>query len=52
MRDSLRTMWGCNLEKDAGEGLFGEVYAETFLKLAKQKNVKGLLTQQKDNFIL
>ena len=47
---SLRTMWGCDLEKIRKD--FGEVYAETFLKLAKQKNVKGLLTQQKDNFIL
>lgn len=47
---SLRTMWGCDLEKIRKD--FGGIYAETFLTRAKQKIEEGLLMQQKDNFIL
>ncbi len=47
---SLRTMWGCNLEKIRKE--FGADYAETFFRQAMQKVNEGFMLQQRQNFIL
>lgn len=47
---SLRTKWGCDLEKIRKD--FGADYAETFFRQAKQKMEEGLLTQQNQKFTL
>jgi oxygen-independent coproporphyrinogen-3 oxidase len=46
----LRTMWGCNIEKMRKQ--FGEQRAEYFFQNAISYINKGLLRQQKQNFIL
>ena len=47
---SLRTMWGCNLEKIRKD--FGAGEAEKFFRQAVQKVNEGYLIQQRQNFIL
>ncbi len=47
---SLRTMWGCNLEKIRME--FGADYAEIFLRQAMEKIKEGMMLEQKQNFML
>jgi oxygen-independent coproporphyrinogen-3 oxidase len=46
----LRTIWGCNIEKMRKQ--FGEQRAEYFFQNAISYISKGLLRQQKQNFIL
>ncbi|CAN5503267.1 radical SAM family heme chaperone HemW [soil metagenome] len=47
---SLRTMWGCSLEKIRID--FGNDYAEIFFRQAMQKLTEGLLVQQRQYFTL
>lgn len=47
---SLRTMWGCDLEKISKD--YGTDVAETFFRQAKKKIETGLMIQQNQNFIL
>ena len=47
---SLRTMWGCDLEKIRHD--FGADYSENFFRQANQKLDEGLMIMQNQNFIL
>jgi oxygen-independent coproporphyrinogen-3 oxidase len=47
---SMRTVWGCNIEKIKKD--FGNDYAEKFFRQALQKVEEGMLDRQRQNFIL